>query len=103
MQGRNENPLTSSDKINGFRSIVQIWQQDVKNKNLEMFPLSQKCEGNVNIASLSETIQKHLNILEEKLSFCFPSSAFDCYDWVREPYTSEAKVDTILILQSEKN
>ena len=80
MQGRNKNLLTSTDKINGFRSKVQLWQQHVKNKNLEMFSLSQKCEGNVNIASLSETIQNHLNILEEKLSFYFPSTALDCYD-----------------------
>ena len=67
-----------------------------------MFPLSQKCEGNVNIASLSETIQKHLNILEEKLSFYFPSTALDCYDWVREPYSSEAEVDTTLTLQEQE-
>ena len=53
MQGRNENLLTSTEKINGFRSKAQLWQQHVKNKNLEMFPLCQKCEGNVNIASLS--------------------------------------------------
>ena len=94
--------LTSTDKINGFRSKVQLWQQHVKNKNLEVFSLSQKCEGNVNIASLSETIQKHLNILEEKLSFYFPSTALDCYDWVREPYSSEAEVDTTLTLQGQK-
>ena len=38
MQGHNENLLMSTDKINGFRSKVQLWQQHVKNKNLEMFP-----------------------------------------------------------------
>ena len=27
MQGRNENLLTNTDKINGFRSKVQLWQQ----------------------------------------------------------------------------
>ena len=47
MQGRNENLLTSTDKINGFRSKVKLWQQHVKNKNLEIFPLSQKFEENV--------------------------------------------------------
>ena len=67
-----------------------------------MFPLSQKCEGNVNIASLSETIQKHLNILEEKLSSHFPSTALDCYDWVREPYSSKAEIDTTLTLQEQE-
>ena len=102
MQGRNENLLTSTEKINGFRSKAQLWQEHVKNKNLEMFPLCQKCEGNVNIASLSETIQKHLNILEEKLFFYFPSTALDCYDGVREPYSSEAEVGTTLTLQEQE-
>ena len=102
MQGHNENLLTSTDKISGFRSKVKLWQQHVKNKNLEIFPLSQKCEGNVNIASLSETIQKHLNILKEKLFFYFPSASLDCYDWVREPYSSEAEVDTTLTLQEQE-
>ena len=102
MQGCKENLLTSTNKINGFRSKVQLWQQHVKNQNLEMFPLSQKCEGNVNIASLSETIQKYLNILEKKLSFYFPSTALNCYDWVREPYSSEAEVDITLTLQEQE-
>ena len=100
MQGCNENLLTSTDKIN--RSKLQIWQQHVKNKNLKMFPLNQKCEENVNIASLSETIQKHLNILEEKLSFYFPSTDLNCYDWFREPYSSEAEVDNTLTLQEQE-
>ena len=56
----------------------------------------------MNIASLSETIQKHLNILEEKSSFYFPSTALDCYDWVREPYSLEAEADTILTLQEQE-
>ena len=102
MQGRNKNLLTSTDKINGFRSKVKLWQQHVKSKNLEIFPLSQKCEENVNIASLSETIQKHLSVLEEKLSFYFPSTALDCYDWVREPYSSKAEVDITLTLQEQE-
>ena len=74
----------------------------MQNKNLEMFPLSQKREGNVNIASLSETIQKYLNILEEKLSSRFSSTALDCYDWVREPYSSKAEIDTTLTLQEQE-
>ena len=56
----------------------------------------------MNIASLSETIQKHLNILEEKLSFYFPSTALDCFDWVREPYSSEAEAGTTLTSQEQE-
>ena len=102
MQGRYENLLTSTDKINGFRSKVQLWQQHVKNNNLEMFPLSQKCQENMNTVSLNETIQKHLIILEEKLSFYFPSTAINCYDWVRDPYSSVVEVDNALTLQKQE-
>ena len=45
IQGRNENLLTSTDKINGFRSKVQLWQQHVESGNLEMFPLTNKWQG----------------------------------------------------------
>ena len=102
MQGRYENLLTSTDKIKGFRSKVQLWQQHVKNNSLEMFPLSQKCQKNVNTVSLNETIQKHLITLGEKLSFYFPSTAINCYDWVRDPYSSVAEGDNTLTLQEQE-
>ena len=51
MQGRNENLLTNTDKINGFRSKVQLWQQHVESTNLGMFPLTHKWQG-VNTAAL---------------------------------------------------
>ena len=63
MQGRNENLLTNTDKINGFRSKVQLWQQHVESTNLGMFPLTHKWQG-VNTAALCETIGKHLKTLE---------------------------------------
>ena len=72
MQGRNENRLTNADKINGFHSKVQLWQQHVESTNLGMFPLTQKWEG-VNTAALCETIGKNLKTLEQKLSFYFSS------------------------------
>ena len=65
MQGRNENLLTSTDKINGFRSKLPLWQQHVEIGNLEMFPLIPK-QQNVNNAAFCETISK--------LSFYFSSA-----------------------------
>jgi len=72
MQGRNENLLTSTDKINGFRSKVCLWQQHLESANLDMFPLTQKWQGDVNTAVLCEIIGKHLKTLGDKLSFYFP-------------------------------
>ena len=65
MQGRNENLLTNMDKINEFRSKVQLWQQHVESTNLGLFPLTQKWQG-VNTAALCETIGKHLKTLKSR-------------------------------------
>ena len=68
MPGRNENLLTSTDKINEFCLKLHLWQQHMKIGNLEMFPLTQK-QQNANNAALCKIISKHLKTLEDKLSF----------------------------------
>ncbi|XP_069615975.1 SCAN domain-containing protein 3-like [Ranitomeya imitator] len=87
MQGRNENLLTSTDKMNGFRLKVQLWQQHVQGGNLQMFPLTEKLHDD-NTAAMCEVIGSHLKTLEEKLSFYFSSTFTECLDWVRDPYSS---------------
>ncbi|XP_077598774.1 SCAN domain-containing protein 3-like [Stigmatopora nigra] len=100
MQGRNENLLTSTDKINGFRLKVHLWQQHVQRANLEMFPLTDKQQSNT--AALSEVIGKHLKSLEEKLSFYFSSASTECFDWVRDPYSSASVVRKDMTLQEQE-
>ncbi|XP_077421844.1 zinc finger BED domain-containing protein 5-like [Vanacampus margaritifer] len=87
MQGRNENFLTSKDKINGFRSKLHLWQQYVERGNLDMFPLTKKLQD-FNTAASCEIIVKHLKMLEEKMSFYFSSTSTESLDWVRDPYSS---------------
>ena len=38
MQGRNENILSSTDKLNVFRKKVTVWKKRIAAENLEMFP-----------------------------------------------------------------
>ena len=38
MQGRNENILSSTDKINAFQKKVTIWKKRIAARNLEIFP-----------------------------------------------------------------
>ncbi|KAL7874293.1 hypothetical protein SRHO_G00052630 [Serrasalmus rhombeus] len=102
MQGQNENLLTSTDKINGFRSKVHLWQQHLQSANLGMFPLTQKWQDVVNTAALCEVIGKHLKILEEKLSFYFPSTFTESLDWVRDPYSSAAVFGKDMTLQEQE-
>uniref|UniRef100_A0A674PIL4 DUF4371 domain-containing protein n=1 Tax=Takifugu rubripes TaxID=31033 RepID=A0A674PIL4_TAKRU len=82
MQGRNENLLTSTDKINGFRSKVQLWQQHVESGNLEMFPLTNKWQ--------------------DKMSFYFSSASTECLDWVRDPFSSASAVGKDMTLQEQE-
>ncbi|XP_041421563.1 zinc finger BED domain-containing protein 5-like [Xenopus laevis] len=101
MQGRNENLLTSTDKINGFRSKVQLWQQHVESGNLEMFPLTDKWKD-VNTTVLCELIAKHLKTLQEKMSFYFSSASTECLDWVRDPFSSASAVGKDMTLQEQE-
>ena len=79
MQGRNENLLTSTNKINGFRSELHLWQQYVEIGNLKMFPFTQK-QQNANTAVLREIISKPLKTLEDKLLFYFSSACTEHFD-----------------------
>ena len=101
MQGRNENLLTSADKINGFRSKLQLWQQHVESGNLEMFALTHQWQD-VNTAALCEIIVEHLKTLEEKMSFYFSSASTECLDWVRDPYSSASVVRKEMTLQEQE-
>ena len=101
MQGRNENLLTSTDKINGLRSKLHLWQQHVEIGNLEIFSLTQK-QQNANNAALCQIISKHLKTLEDKLSFYFSSACTKRFDWVMDPCSSSAVVGLDMTLQEQE-
>ncbi|XP_040197495.1 zinc finger BED domain-containing protein 5-like [Rana temporaria] len=101
MQGRNENLLTSTDKINVFRSMVQLCHQHVESGNLKMFTLTKQWQG-VHTAALCEIIVKHLKTLEEKFSFYFSSVSTKCLDWVRDPYSSASVGGKDMTLQEQE-
>ena len=86
MQGRYENLLTSTNKINGFWSKLHLWQHRVEIGNLEILPLTLK-QQNANNAALCETISKHLKTLGDRLSFYFSSACTESFDWVRNLYS----------------
>ena len=51
-QGRDENLLSSTDKINRFCSRISLWRQHFeRGDTLEMFPLAQKWQEQVNTNS----------------------------------------------------
>ncbi|XP_061915868.1 zinc finger BED domain-containing protein 5-like [Entelurus aequoreus] len=101
MQGRNENLLTSTDKMNGFRLKLQLWQQHVQRGNLEMFPFTEKLHDG-NTAAMCEVIGTHLKTLEKKLLFYFSSAFTECLDWVRDPYSSASIAGKDMTLKEQE-
>lgn len=82
MQGKGENILTSSDKLNGFLRKIKIWKSKVEKKDFEMFPLT----ADTDTDNTSTLILEHLSVLEDKLQQYFPSLNVNECDWVRNPF-----------------
>ncbi|XP_014782252.1 zinc finger BED domain-containing protein 5 [Octopus bimaculoides] len=80
MQGRNENILSSTDKINAFQKKLTIWKKCIG--NLEMFPSVFKR----NCQEIALLILNHLHTLLTNLDKYFPSISVDLYDWIRNPF-----------------
>ena len=69
MQGREENILTSSDKLLAFKKKVAIWKNRAKDSKFEMFRLvRESC-----INKMSPIVFQHLTTREEKFNFYFSS------------------------------
>ena len=84
MQGRNENILSSTDKINAFRKKVTIWKKHIAAENLKMFPSSLLFKKNC--PKISLLILNHLDNLSINLNKYFLSISVHQYDWVRSPF-----------------
>lgn len=70
MQGKDENILTSSDKLNGFLRKINLWISHVEKKQLQMFPLTADVDPDGEVTS--ELIINHIIILKEKNDKIFP-------------------------------
>ncbi len=67
MQGRDENILSSTDKLVSFKKKVVIWKNRAEDGNFEMFPLIRKsC-----MKEMTPIVFEHLTILEEKINLFF--------------------------------
>ena len=82
MQGRNENILSSTNKIIAFQKKLAIWKKRIAAGNLEMVPSTLKS----NCPEIAPLILNHLNTLLKNLNKYFPSISIDQYDWIRSPF-----------------
>jgi hypothetical protein len=96
MQGKEENILTSSDKLNGFVRKMQLWKSKVEKGELEMFPLT------VGTDICSSLVLEHLSVLENKMKQYIPSLKVNECDWVRNPFAITTEDTKHLPLQEAK-
>ena len=59
MQGKNENILSSTDKLSAFQKKLSIWKRNYINSNFEMFPSLSKTR----VKEMMPIIVDHLTIL----------------------------------------
>lgn len=83
MQCRDENILTSSDKIMAFIEKLNLWKAKINQGNLIMFPCTALLVVDDKILSL---IVESITLLEVKMNKYFPSINIKNYDWARDPF-----------------
>lgn len=88
MQGRNENILTSMDKIQGFINKLNLWIQTIENGSCEMFPTVWPLADDNKV--LMDLIKEHLVLLQQNFKKYFGESVED-FDWVRDPFIMDSK------------
>lgn len=83
MQGKNENILTSTDKLSAFKGKITVWKNRITQKNtLDMFDSLQ----NENAKKIIPDITEHLKLLEDRIMLYFPTINIEFYDWIRNPF-----------------
>lgn len=90
MQGKNENLLTCSDKLNGFKKKLELWQTVLQQGSLEMFHRTSqiKIENKQVILDLA---QEHLTLLQQKFEHYFHTINTEQYNWIRNPFARDAE------------
>jgi hypothetical protein len=100
MQGKEENVLTSSDKLKGFLKKLEVWKRHVEKKSLKMFPLTFDIDPQGDITA--QLVLNHLTALEDSMAQYFPHISVEKYDWVRNPYVTSSEPITYLSLEKEE-
>ncbi|XP_068228064.1 zinc finger BED domain-containing protein 5-like [Palaemon carinicauda] len=82
LQGKNENMLTSSDKIKDLLEKIKFWKYKVSYGNADMFQKTAETK----YTDIITLIKEHLEILELNIEKYFPNISADQHDWVRNPF-----------------
>uniref|UniRef100_A0A0P4VZP1 Uncharacterized protein n=1 Tax=Scylla olivacea TaxID=85551 RepID=A0A0P4VZP1_SCYOL len=96
MQGKSENILSSTDKINTLREKLRLWVGRVKEGNLDMFPHAAAATSGRPGREIISIISEHLEVLEKQLQYYFPDICTENYDWIRNPFVAPVSTQSQL-------
>ena len=100
LQGRNENILSSTDKIRGFMGKLILWQEALEQGSMEMFPLASAAPQAARERAL---FAEHLQILKDRFERYFPHVAdIEDFDWIRDPFNQESSTEKLILREREE-
>ena len=82
MQGKNENLLSSADKMRALQEKLKVWSLRIQEGNSDMFFHFSKTNNKEMVLS----VIKHLKSLQDKIEKYFPTVSTENYKWVRNPF-----------------
>ena len=82
MQGKNENHLSSADKMRVLQEKLKVWSLHIQEGNSDMFFRFSK----TNNKKVVSWVIKHLKSLQDKIEKYFPTVSSENYKRVRNPF-----------------
>ena len=98
LQGRNENILTSTDKLIAFDKKLCLWIKKLDENNFAMFPNIPE-QMRIFLAPL---VKIHLDLLQKAMKKYFPSITSETYDWIRNPFTNDTSNWNLCLEEEEE-
>ena len=97
IQGKNENLLSSADKMRALQEKLKVWSLRIQEGNSDMFFHCSKTNNKEMVSS----VIKHLKSLQDKIEKYFPTVSTENYKWVRNPFLP-LDIHCILNLKKEE-
>ena len=82
MQGKNENLLSSADKMRALQEKLKVWSLRIPEGNSDMFFHFSKTNNKEMVSS----VIKHLKSLKDEIEKYFPTVSTENYKWLRNPF-----------------